>query len=158
MLIFGTFPDEFSPQSDFDTFFKALGGGSRDTVPEATSGGDDAQFETSEERAASLYRVSDASGTGSSATQRAGIDGVFPAGSLRVEPVGSRPLDPSLLDEGDVFVLDSGTGDVFVWVGRRASAQEKKESMKKADAYLTEHKRPSWTHVERVSQVKCYFF
>ncbi|ENN79901.1 hypothetical protein HUJ04_003671 [Dendroctonus ponderosae] len=129
-----TIVDEFSPQSDFDTFFKALGGGSRDTVPEATSGGDDAQFETSEERAASLYRVSDASG------------------SLRVEPVGSRPLEPSLLDEGDVFVLDSGNGDVFVWVGRRASAQEKRESMKKADAYLAEHKRPSWTHVERVSQ------
>lgn len=54
--------DEFSPESDFDAFFTALGGGSRDSVPEATAGGDDAQFEASEERAAALYRVSDASG------------------------------------------------------------------------------------------------
>ncbi|XP_066147749.1 actin depolymerising venom protein gelsolin 1 [Euwallacea fornicatus] len=126
--------DEFSPESDFETFFAALGGGSRSAVPEAAVGGDDAQFESSEERSASLYRVSDASG------------------SIRVEPVGQRPLQPSLLDEGDVFILDTGTGDVFVWIGRKATSQEKKESMKKADAYLAEHKRPSWTHVERVSQ------
>ncbi|XP_050312053.1 actin depolymerising venom protein gelsolin 1 [Anthonomus grandis grandis] len=126
--------DEFSPQSDYDEFFGALGGGSRDKVPDATVGGDDAQFETQEERAAALYRVSDSSG------------------AVRVEPVGQRPLQPALLDEGDVFILDSGSTDVFVWVGRRASPQEKKESLKKADAYLKETRRPSWTHVERIVQ------
>lgn len=133
-----TFSDEFSPQSDFDTFFAALGGGSREAVPEAATGGDDAQFETAEERSAALYRISDASG------------------SLRVEPIGRRPLEPTLLDAGDVFVLDTGDGDVFVWVGRKASPQEKRESLTKADAYLAAHKRPSWTHVERISQVRKY--
>lgn len=129
-----TIVDEFSPESDYDTFFEALGGGSRDAVPDETTGGDDAQFETSEERAAALYRISDASG------------------SLRVEPIGRRPLEPTLLDEGDVFILDTGNADVFVWIGRRASPQEKREAMTKADAYLVENKRPSWTHVERISQ------
>lgn len=129
-----TIVDEYSPQSDFDEFFSALGGGSSESVPDESAGGDDAKFETSEESAAHLYRISDASG------------------SLRVEPVGSRPLEPSLLDEGDVFLLDTGSGDVFVWVGRRASAQEKRESMKKADSYLAENRRPSWTRVERVLQ------
>lgn len=74
-------------------------------------------------------------------------------GSLKVEPVGRRPLEQSQLDEKDVFILDTGNGDVFVWIGRQATAQEKRESMKKADAYLSEHKRPAWTHVERVAQV-----
>lgn len=70
-----------------------------------------------------------------------------------MEPVGRRPLEQSQLDEKDVFILDSGNGDVFVWIGRQATPQEKRESMKKADAYLSEHKRPAWTHVERVAQV-----
>ncbi|KAL1516715.1 hypothetical protein ABEB36_000590 [Hypothenemus hampei] len=126
--------DEYSPQSDFDNFFRALGGGSKNSISEASSGGDDAQFETSEERAAALYKVSDASG------------------SVRVETIGRRPLEQSLLDENDVFILDSGSGDVFVWVGRRATSQEKKESLKKADLYLSEHQRPSWTHVQRITQ------
>lgn len=129
-----TIVDDYSPQSDFDTFFTALGSGSRDEVPDESAGGDDAQFETAEEHAAHLYRITDASGT------------------VRVEPVGRRPLEPTLLDENDVFILDSGNADVFVWIGRRATAQEKREAMTKADAYLAEHKRPSWTHVERVSQ------
>lgn len=129
-----TIVDDYSPQSDFDEFFAALGGGSRDKVPEEAAGGDDATFETSEEKAVSLYRVSDASG------------------SLKIQPVGTRPLDQSLLDENDVFILDTGDIDVFVWIGRKATAQEKRESMKKADAYLTAKKRPAWTHVERVVQ------
>lgn len=75
------------------------------------------------------------------------------SGSLKVEPVGRRPLEQSQLDAKDVFILDTGNGDVFVWIGRQATPQEKRESMKKADAYLSEHKRPAWTHVERVAQV-----
>ncbi|CAG9761740.1 unnamed protein product [Ceutorhynchus assimilis] len=129
-----TIVDEYSPQSDFDTFFSALGGGSREAVPEAATGGDDAQFETSEERAAALFRVTDSSG------------------SLRVEPIASRPLEQGLLEDGDVFILDTNNADVFVWVGRRASPTEKRESIKKADAYLAQHRRPSWTHVERIAQ------
>ncbi|KAF7272524.1 hypothetical protein GWI33_014685 [Rhynchophorus ferrugineus] len=57
-----TIVDEYSPQSDFDEFFAALGGGSKDQVPDENVGGDDREFETAEENAVSLYRVSDASG------------------------------------------------------------------------------------------------
>ncbi|XP_060516326.1 gelsolin-like [Cylas formicarius] len=126
--------DEFSPQSDFDDYFNALGGGSREEVPEESAGGDDQQFETNEERIVTLYRVSDASG------------------KLQVTPVGQRPLEASLLDENDCFILDTGDSNIFVWIGKKGTNQEKQQAMGKADAFLVEHKHPKWTNVQRIVQ------
>ncbi|XP_019871935.2 actin depolymerising venom protein gelsolin 1 [Aethina tumida] len=127
-----TIVDEFSPQSDFDNFFKALGEGSQATVPEESVGGDDQQFESNEERVVTLYRVSDASG------------------SLKVTPVGQKPLVQSALDTNDCFILDTVDANIFVWVGKKCNAKEKGEAIKKAENYMTSKKYPKWTHIQRL--------
>lgn len=131
-LKYGLFADEFSPQSDFDNFFKALGEGSQATVPEESVGGDDQQFESNEERVVTLYRVSDASG------------------SLKVTPVGQKPLVQSALDTNDCFILDTVDANIFVWVGKKCNAKEKGEAIKKAENYMTSKKYPKWTHIQRL--------
>lgn len=128
------FLDEFSPESDFDDFFAALGEGSRDEVPEETAGGDDQQFENSEDKAVALYRVSDKTG------------------SLQVSKVAQRPLDASLLDPTDCFILDTRDANLFVWIGKQCDERERKEAMNKADEYIKSKDHPKWTHVQRIVQ------
>nr|CAH7748112.1 unnamed protein product [Callosobruchus chinensis] len=129
-----TIVDEFSPESDFEAFFQALGEGSRGSVPEDSVGGDDQQFESNEERQVGLYRVSDKTG------------------SLEITPVSQKPLDAAALDPQDCFILDTGDANIYVWIGKLCDDREKKESMKKADEYLKNKNYPKWTHVERIIQ------
>jgi len=124
--------DEYGPQSDYDDFFQALGGGSKDQVPAESAGGDDAKFETSHERIVTLYRVSDASG------------------SLKVDLVAKKPLEQSMLDPNDCFILDTVDSNIYVWVGKKCTNKEKSESMNKAQHFLTTKNYPKWTHVQRV--------
>lgn len=126
--------DEFSPQSDYDNFFEALGEGSRDEVPEESAGGDDEQFENSEDKAVTLYRVSDKTG------------------SLEVTKVAQRPLDISMLDPTDCFILDTKDANLFVWIGKQCDERERRESMNKADEYIKSKDHPKWTHVQRIVQ------
>lgn len=72
--------DEFSSLSDQEEFFHIMGSGSPETVPEESAGEDDGAFETKDSATVTLYKVSD--------------DG----GSLRVEPISSRPLTQSMLN------------------------------------------------------------
>ncbi|RZC38446.1 gelsolin, partial [Asbolus verrucosus] len=124
--------DEYSPDHDFAEFFSALGSGSASSVPDESSGGDDAQFESSQERSVALYRVSDASG------------------SLKVDMVAQKPLQQSLLDGEDCFILDTTDSNIFVWVGKKCTNKEKQESMTKAQNFLTSKKYPAWTQVQRI--------
>lgn len=68
-----------------------------------------------------LFRVSDASG------------------SLTFTEV---PFKKSSLDENDAFVASTGP-HVYVWVGKNATAQEKKQSFTFAQKYLNDHKELS---------------
>lgn len=128
------FSDEFSPESDFDHYFTALGEGSRDTVPEESVGGDDQAFERAEEGQVTLYRVSDRTGR------------------LEISPVSQKPLEFSSLDPTDCFILDTGDANLFVWIGRQCDDKERKESMKKAEEFLVSKKYPKWAHVQRIVQ------
>ena len=77
--------------SETDEFWTLLGCAGGTAIAEATS--DEAVAnETSK-----LYRVSDASG------------------ALSIEEVASEPLRRDMLDESDVFIVDSGS-ELFVWV------------------------------------------
>lgn len=129
-----TIVDEFSPEGDYTDFFEALGEGSKDDVPEESVSGDDQQFEVSEENHVSLYRVSDDSGT------------------LQVTKVGQKPLEASLLDASDCFILDTVDANIYVWIGKHCDEKEKKGAMKKADEFLTSKNYPKWTHVQRIIQ------
>ncbi|CAH0562697.1 unnamed protein product [Brassicogethes aeneus] len=121
--------DEYSPPSDFDQFFKTLGGGSKDQVSEDSD--DDQEFEKNQVNTVALYRVSDASG------------------DLEISKVGERPLSQSMLDSSDCFILDTGVS-IFVWIGKRCTANEKKESMATADKFIKSKNYPKWTNVQRI--------
>lgn len=64
--------------------------------------------------------------------------------------IGSRCSVCRLLI-ADSFILDTG-GDIFVWNGVKANAQEKAKAFSHARSFLKEKGRPSWTPVTRVSQ------
>lgn len=117
---------------DVQSFFTALGSGSPQDVPDESAGGDDEKFETAEERAVTLYKVSD--GTG----------------HLKIDPVSQKPLKQNLLDPNDCFILDTGDANIFVWIGKKCNKNEKSQSMSKAQDFLTSKKYPGWTHVERI--------
>ncbi|CAG9816465.1 unnamed protein product, partial [Phaedon cochleariae] len=127
-----TIVDEFSPESDYTHFFEALGEGSRDSVPDKSTGDDDQHFETVEEGHVTLYRVSDSTG------------------AVQITPVGQKPLEASLLDPNDCFILDTTDANLYVWIGKRCDEREKGEAMRKADEFLTSKKYPKWTHVQRI--------
>ncbi|XP_026475030.1 gelsolin isoform X2 [Ctenocephalides felis] len=122
--------DEFSSQTDVEGFFEALGSGSAAAIPEEAAGGDDQEFERSEEQAIKLYRIQDSSS----------------------EPVlvAQRPLRQEMLDTNDCFILDAGSAGIFVWIGKRSSPGEKSKAMSKGQAFLASHKYPVWTQVHRV--------
>lgn len=92
-----------------------------------------------------MYHVSDASG------------------SLKVDPIATKPLKQEMLNTNDCYILDTGSG-IYVWVGKKATEQEKKQSMSRATGFLQTKKYPTWTKVARVVEgaesapFKQYFF
>jgi gelsolin len=57
----------------------------------------------------------------------------------------------SELDPNDVFILDGGF-EVFVWIGRGASKEERKNAMSYATQYLTKENRPKFLPITRILQ------
>lgn len=127
------FLDSYGSEGDYEEFFEKLGGGSRAEVPDETAGGDDTEFEKTS-NAITLYRVSDASG------------------SLQITPIAQKPLESSSLDPNDCFILDTSDSNIFVWVGKKCTAKEKAESIKKAESFLKTKNYPKWTQIQRVVQ------
>lgn len=123
--------DEFSSEVDQEQFFEVLGSGSPSEVPDESTSEDDETFEKGDERATTLYHVTDASG------------------SLKIDPVAQKPLKQEMLNTNDCFILDTGSG-IYVWVGKKATDQEKKQAMSKAQGFLQTKKYPSWTKVTRI--------
>lgn len=112
-----------------EEFWKALGG--KGPVKSAEEGGEDAAHEKNITYI--LYRVSDASG------------------KLEVTEVGRAPLTKDLLDTNDCFILDGET-EIFVWVGKGATKEERKESMIHAANYLKQSGKPNWIPITRVAE------
>jgi len=124
--------DEFSTEHEVESFFTALGSGSPASVPEESAGGDDEQFETSQERTVVLYKVSD--GTG----------------KMDIQQVAQKPFKQNQLDTNDCFILDTVDANLFVWIGKKCNKKEKDEAMNKAQGFITSKHYPGWTHVERI--------
>jgi gelsolin len=137
--------DEFSNDIDKAHYFEILGSGSIDQVPDESIGGDDDTFERSEEAATTLSKVSDATGT------------------LKVEPISQKPLKQEMLNTNDCFILDTGSG-IYVWLGKKATEQEKKQAMSRGQGLIAQKKYPQWTKVAKINEFtetapfKQYFF
>ncbi|XP_059054982.1 gelsolin-like [Achroia grisella] len=125
--------DQYSSDVDVQKFFTALGSGAKDSVPDATAGGDDQSFERNEEQNVILTEVSDSSG------------------KLVATPV-SRPFRQEQLKKQDVYILDTISGGVYVWVGKQSSEREKTEALTKAQQVITSKSYPSWVKVTRIPQ------
>jgi hypothetical protein len=110
-------------------FWGALGGFINVTNP----GDDDEAAERHAREQTKLLKISDASG------------------SLQVDeiPLDNGKLLKSQLDTNDVFIVDADV-EIFVWIGRGATAQEKREGMIHASNYLTQANKPAWTPISRV--------
>ena len=113
---------------DLGDFWKALGG--MGTVMSAEEGGDDMEHEKASEK--KLFRLSDASG-------KLEFTEIAKGGMVK----------RNLLDSNDVFILDTGA-EVFAWIGRKASVDEKKKAMQFAQDYLVKFKRPLFIPIARI--------
>jgi len=115
---------------DLKEFWDALGGSG--PIASAEEGGDDLEHELKTEKR--LFRLSDASG------------------KLEFTEVGKGPaVKRNMLDPSDVFILDTGA-EVFAWIGKGASVQEKKKAMSFAQDYLVKFNRPMWMPIARILQ------
>jgi len=106
--------------SDVKEFWDAAGLAVPDSIPEDAIG--DAEWEKDSTKC--LYKLSDASG------------------SLTFEKVADTKVTKDMLNSNDVFIFDIGC-EVFAWVGKGASAGEKKGAMGAAQTYLKDNKRPN---------------
>lgn len=137
--------DEFSNEIDQEHFFQLLGSGTFAQVPDASTAEDDSKFEKDDEAATTLYQVSDASG------------------KIKADPINQKPLKQEMLNTNDCFILDTGAG-IYVWNGKKATADEKKQALSRAQGFLTTKKYPSWTKVSKIVEgaesapFKQYFF
>jgi len=100
-------------------------------IPEG-QGGDDVEFESDTKK--SLHQLSDASG-------KITFKQVAEGGKCKKD----------LLQSEDVFVFDVGC-EVFVWIGKGASKDEKKQAMSYASKYLKDNDRPMQMPVTKIHE------
>jgi len=118
-------------ESDKDTeppvaeFWKMIGG----KGPIAAA--DDLDDAWEEAKPAKLFRISDAKG------------------KLTMEPCGQGIIPMSKLDTNDAFLLDVGC-ELFVWIGKKASKQEKQLGMSMAQEYIKQNKLPNWLPLSQI--------
>jgi len=111
-------------------FWKMLGG--EGAIKSAEEGGDDLETDKSVTGSKSLFQLSDASGKM----------------EFKQVATGSQ-CKRSLLDSNDVFILDTGA-EVFAWIGKGASKEEKTKALSFAQDYLTKYNRPAFTPIARI--------
>eukprot|EP00741_Cyanophora_paradoxa_P008675 tig00001366_g8398.t1 len=118
-------------QDNEQNFWQALGG-YRQAKP-AQYGGDDDEAERHNTTNTQLFRISDATG------------------SVQFTPEAQGILDPHSLDPNDAFLVDAGS-EVFIWIGKNTTQQEKRMAMQIGTAYLQMTKKPQGTPVIKLSQ------
>ncbi|XP_063308484.1 scinderin-like [Pelobates fuscus] len=102
------------------------------TKPDLPEGDDDTDIaaDVSHRKKAKLHMVSDASG------------------SMQVTLVSdSSPFSMSMLLTEECFVLDGADQNIFVWKGKNANANEKKEALKTAEDFIKKMNYPATTQI-----------
>ncbi|KAG9409371.1 hypothetical protein AC1031_019625 [Aphanomyces cochlioides] len=114
-----------------DKFWKTLGG----LINVTKEGPDDEAHEKAHRESIKLIQLSDASS------------------SLKTTDVTPKNgiLTKDLLNSNDVFIVDAGNV-LHVWIGRGASAEERKNGVIYASKYLSQLKRPAQTPITRVAE------
>lgn len=122
--------EEGEKGSDSKEFWTAMGGEA--AIKTAEEGGSDDDAENEGNKVRKLFRLSDASGT------------------MTFSEVGSGSnIKRNQLDSSDVFIFDDGA-EVFAWIGKKSSVEEKKKALSFAQDYLTKYNRPIWLPICRI--------
>ena len=58
------------------------------------------------------------------------------SGSLHIKEVKGGPLEQSDLDSNDAFIIDNGQLGIWVWIGKKATRQERAEAMRNAQGFI----------------------
>jgi len=115
---------------DMEPFWKILGG--EGPIKSAEEGGSDEEADKNTYK--KLFRLSDASGK---------------MEFTEVACATTGKVKRSYLDSNDVFILDTGA-EVFAWIGKGSSPDEKKFAMQYAQDYLKKFNRPVYTPISRI--------
>jgi len=121
--------DENDTDPDMKLFWDGLGGKGR--IKTAQEGGSDSDAAAQLQDIVKLFRLSDKSG------------------SMKFTLEKKGDLSKRDLDTNDTFILDNGA-EIFVWIGKKASADEKKLGMQYAQRYLADYGRPAYLPISRV--------
>lgn len=113
---------------DAEEFWSYFGG---EPAPDAISPevGDDAEWEKKSEKC--MMQLSDASGT------------------LEFKEISKGKIAKGDLNSDDVFIVDVGN-EVYAWIGKGASDDEKKKALHYAQQYLKQYDRPSFLPICRI--------
>jgi len=118
-------------EGDKDSEFWGMLGG-MGAIKSAEEGGDDNEADKTHSGTKSLFHLSDASG------------------KMEFKQVATgSSCKKSLLDSNDVFILDTGA-EVFAWIGKGASKEEKTKALSFAQDYLVKYNRPAFTPISRI--------
>lgn len=98
-----------------------------DSIPE--DAGDDEEWEKKSDKV--LMQLSDAKG------------------EMEFKEVAKGTIARSLLDSKDVFIFDAGN-EVFAWIGKDTSAEEKRLALHYAQTYLKKYNRPSQLPISKL--------
>jgi len=124
--------EEADKGGDADEFWKVLGG--RGSIKTAEEGGSDELAEKESSKVRRLMHLSDASG------------------KMEFKQLSEgNAIKKSQFISDDVMIFDAGH-EVFVWVGKGASKEEKKNALGFAQTYLTNFKRPAYIPITRVQE------
>jgi len=111
-------------------FWAGIGG--EGPIKSAEEGGSDEDAENDAAKVRKLFRLSDASG------------------KMVFEEVASgNAIKRNLLDSKDVWVFDTGA-QVYAWIGKNSTTEEKKKALSYAQDYLTKYNRPIWLPISRI--------
>ncbi|MCO5582788.1 hypothetical protein L7F22_036687 [Adiantum nelumboides] len=68
-----------------------------------------------------------------------------------LNPINESPLSRGMLESNKCYILDCGA-EVFVWMGRITSLEERKAASASAEEFLSSQKRPKHTLITKVIQ------
>jgi gelsolin len=122
--------EEQDQSSDHVLFWKKLGG--QGPIKTAEEGGSDVEAEKEHSKIRKLFQLSDASG------------------KLEFKLVAEGAnIKKSKFVSNDAMIFDAGN-EVFAWIGKGASKQEKTKALGFAQDYLSKYNRPVYLPITRV--------
>jgi len=119
---------------DIPAEFWTVLGGKPAKIKTAEEGGDDLEAEKAMMEEKKLFQLSDSTGT-----------------MVFTEVGKGKNIKRTQLDPNDVFIFDTGA-EVFAWIGKGSSVDEKKKAMSFAQDYLVKFKRPLFLPICRILQ------